>query len=172
MTFRTLVAAAAVAALPTVATAITINDGDTAQLSDQPFTFMEEFSVGDSGGTRSISFENNLGLPAVLELQAVALQFTGNFESGVSFDLNGENFDFAEGDSGANTFSTILAAGETETLLVTFGDVLDIDNDNEGSATIAFDARAAAIPLPASAFLFAGALGGLALLRRKSETAA
>lgn len=91
-------------------------------------------------------------------------------------------FDFAINNVGSGLTPDVSVSGALDILYVTFGyvdDVFDITSthlNSQGSGMLvgsyAGDIQISAVPLPAGMVLMAGALGSLALLRRRKPAAA
>ncbi|MDA7422761.1 VPLPA-CTERM sorting domain-containing protein [Tritonibacter multivorans] len=156
---KTTVAAAALALLPGIASALsfagTVAPGSTYNVTDPQGQLVAVGIADEVGGSFSFDVTNNGAS-------------TWNFTFGDTFlnnSLPGATFSMGSVVGATGPFSVALAAGETQTLTVFYDDVVRGD---------VLGARFSAVPLPAGVLLMLSALGGLAVMgrRRNSATAA
>lgn len=171
MNIKSLAVAAVLGALPVAASAITLNpanniaDGGTYDLSGGPFNWDADFSDGDSGGSVSFTFNNDLSNVAETEAAGTVLQFIGDFAGGVSASWSGGDSDsVASGTSGMFYVATNIAFGGSDSLMISWGDVT-------GNADIDFAVKTSVIPVPAGVILLGTALAGLGFARRSKQRA-
>lgn len=149
---KTLVCAAAVAMAPAASSALTTTAPVSYSTSDSATAvFMAGPSPSEvsSGGSFSFNVTNDSA-----GHMSIVFDFLSNF------GFNDLLFTFA-GMSYADDFTASMSAGATETLTISFS--------SAGSPGSIMSAEISAVPLPASALLLVGALGGLGLAwRRKS----
>lgn len=167
MNFRTLAAAAAIAFVPALAGAATLDpnndivDGGVYNLSNGPFNWGIDFEGGDVAGSVEFTFVNDTSATGAAS-QGTVLQFTGEFFDGVTAAwTNGESETIASGTTGLFHVTTTIAFGASDTLTVSWGDVTGDFAD--------IDLAVAAVPLPAAGLLLLGGLGAMAASRRKKK---
>ncbi len=163
-------AAAALALTPfAVSAATVVNDGGTYDVLADSYEFQESYDVGESGDTLTFTFENTSGADAAVTFFGVTVQQnTAVFDDGVSVDFGTYSETFDEGDSGGDNTTFTIAAGDSATLTIMFGDVVDT-GPTGGSTDIDFTVEAAVVPVPAAGLLLLSALGGAVALRRRKN---
>lgn len=170
---KTAVAAAvSIAMLPAAASAVTldatnnITNTGSFDIFGGPYFFGASFSGTDTSGMFSFDFFNSSATDKTVGVTVgTVLQSTAKFIGGVTAEwLNGNSIFIPEGKTQVFEITTLLAAGSSDTLKITFG-------DPSGGGRADIDLTVAAVPLPAGGLLLLGALGGLAALRRRKQAA-
>lgn len=168
--------AAALALGPVAASATTIvNNGGTYDLLADSYFFNGDFEIGDKAGSYTFDFINTASTTASVVFGATVLQVSAAFKPGVAFLIDGQpSVSVVAGETTGFVDSFFVDAGETVSILVAFGRVVDTGLFAGGMADIDFalEASVAAVPVPASALLLASAVGGLAFARRRKARAA
>jgi hypothetical protein len=173
-----LAAALAVAAVPYTASAVAFSDmnniapGATVDVAGGPYFFDSNFTDTDAAGIFDFTFTNNsLGVAAVTMSEGTVLQNTLDFLGGVTAVwLNGgASAIIAEGATMGWSLTSLIQAGSSDTLRISFGDPRA--NVVRGRGDIDFDILVQPIPLPASALMLLGALGGLGVISRRRREA-
>ena len=188
-TLKYVAVAAVMAVLPMTASAAIVGDittgnpfantsfdntavGATTSMGDVvnlPTTVQAIFQ-DEAAGFLDFELTNTSGLGQNFAVASLSvLQTSAVFAGGITFEwLAGLSaVTIAEGDatpSPAPTITTFLAAGASDILRVTFGEV-----GPKGQAS--FDFTVQAVPLPASLLLFISALGGMGLIARRRKAA-
>ncbi|WOI58423.1 VPLPA-CTERM sorting domain-containing protein [Palleronia sp. LCG004] len=165
---QTMIAAAALAAIPAVSQAVTvvtnINDGPAINnVSEMPFAFSGFTRSGEPGGTYTFNFFNDLDTPVLFGTTA----FAGpNIVEGVTLSFNDDMAIDIPANSEASV-DPIFAAGESFSLTFDYG-----STGERPLGRFGFAVNVAAVPLPAGALLLTTALGGgLAFARRRKAKA-
>jgi len=173
-TLKLTTAAAALAMVPVMGSAATVvpGGGPYDVLADS-YDFNTDLGVGSAGQTLSFDFFNGSGSTAAVTFFGYSvLQQAAFFTGGVQFDFGGmftsSVAESAQGGFDATSF--LLGAGQSATLTVTYGDVVD-RGPSGGTADIDFTVEAAVVPVPAAGLLLLTALGGAAALRRRKAAA-
>lgn len=138
-------------------------------VSDSPFDLDIDLVDGDEAGSIEFDFFNDLTRMAVLLGQGTTLSFTGESDSGIMISLGGDVLSYEPGEDAIWNISSMIAVGATEKLTISWGDIscsFTCDEDDE-NVDVSGQIDVTAVPLPASALLMLGALGGLAAVRRK-----
>ena len=167
--------ATALVLAPLTASAVTLDpsnslsDGGTYDIFNGPYFFGATFDKNDSAGSYSFTFSNNSTSSLAMAVSiGTILQSTLQFLGGVTvFWQSGESAFIPDNrPTDAFNLSTLIAAGASDVLTLQFGDPSGARN---GSANIdlTVDGTPAPVPVPASGLLLIGALGGMALLRRR-----
>lgn len=168
---KTFAAAAALAMAATTASAFTIGPGNlssggTYDIANGPYMFNVSFlDSSDGPGVFNFNFTSKTTTTVTATVASV-LQQGLSFVGGVT--VGWEDGEVASFDgSGAGDILTVdhtIAAGETDTLYIDYGDVVG----RSGRAHISLMVNSvAAVPVPAAGLMLVGALGGLAALRRR-----
>lgn len=173
MKLRNLALAATVAAVPVTASAVTINPGSispgsSTDVSATPVFFSATFVDSDVADVYDFEFTNDsLGVAAITLSEGTVLQNSLDFLGGVTVEWLGAGTSafIPEGATDGYSLSSIIAAGGSDTLRLTFGDPSAVRSGGMGD--IDFDIVVTAIPLPASVLMLVGALGGLAFIGRR-----
>lgn len=173
MKIKVILAAAALAASATMGHAVTFlsgaDSGGTFDLLADNYQFQETFSAADSSPFM-FTFENSSATNAVVTISAATiLQFDAAFftdGASVKWSDNGTVVETAEAISGGGQISFILGAGMSDTLTLSFGEVV---TDNGLRPDIDFFVNATPIPVPAGILLLGTALAGLGVMRRKAK---
>lgn len=161
----------ALAPLAAAATTITSNgpiDGSSIALSINDIFVIEiDGDAVDVGGSASFGFTatTDLGVLETNSLNPVLGFADAMVEWNSAADGSGTSFGSISGLALilGDTLATSFDAGETKWLIASWSDVtVDLSN---------FDLRVEAVPLPAAGFLLFGALGGLAMVRRRRKAA-
>ena len=167
--------AAVISITPFAASAATvvIDGGGPYDVLADSYVFEKDFDPGALGETLTFVFQNTSLATQVVGVSVATInQLTAYFTDGVTAEwLSGQSHFTAQGVFDAFQINTVLAAGASDTLQFTFGNVVDAPTNGDGIANIDFQV-VAAVPVPAAGFLLFGALGGLAALRRRKSTAA
>ena len=173
-----LAAALALLAVPYTASAVVFSDmnnitpGATVDVSGGPYFFDSNFTGADVAGTFEFTFtNNNLGVAAVTISEGTVLQNTLDFLGGVTAVwLNGgASAIIPEGATMGWSLKSVIAAGGSDTLRISFGDPTAVVARGRGD--IDFDILVQPIPLPASALMLLGALSGLGVISRRRREA-
>ena len=169
-----LAAALALAAVPYTASAVSFSSmnniapGATVDLAAGPFFFDSNFTDADVAGIFDFTFTNNsLEVAAVTVSEGTVLQNSLNFLGGVTAVwLNGgASAIIPEGATMGWSLTSVIAAGGSDTLRLSFGDPKA--TVARGRGDIDFDILVQPVPLPASALMLLGALSGLGVLARR-----
>ncbi|MBE3636883.1 VPLPA-CTERM sorting domain-containing protein [Mangrovicoccus algicola] len=153
---RNIALAAAIAAIPVGASAATLTDGSQDSFS----------AVIQPGGTAS--FEYKVAEPLLID---ASLALTGDLD-----DLQKVTFDYGEGVQSFSADDFAVDGRDPEVAYLQINDwyakrdfsiMFFGGGDDAVSVGGTLTATAAAVPLPASAFLLAGGLAGFGLLRRR-----
>lgn len=163
---------------PVAASAVTLDpantmaDGGTYDILAGPYFFDATFVADDVAGMFEFQFTNTSATTQTVGVTwGTVLQGTLEFLGGVAASwLNGQSATVAQGVTGTFQISTVLAAGQTDTLRVVYGDPKAIFENGKGNIDMAV-AAVAPVPLPAGGLLLLGALGGMAALRRRKAKA-
>jgi len=172
MYVRSIIAAAALSLSSLAASAATINPGDSVDVLASAYNFQETFDNGTAGGVYDFVFNNTSATSVAVTIAFATVKQLGSiayFVGGVTTEFLGGSSRFtAQGVLDAFTISTVIAAGGSDTLRVTFGDVVT----SFGAQTdIDFTVVASAVPVPAGLLLLGTALGGLGFARRRKMAA-
>jgi hypothetical protein len=173
---KTLIGAAAIAALPIAAGAVTVTEGiNFGGTYDVPGNYASTvaFSNGDAGGSLTWTFQNTSDTAQAVTLASATIQQFLNFAyftGGTTTSLNGSSQATGQGAVDAFNLETVIGAGASADLVFTFGDVFETPGND-----VVFDfnvaSEATVIPLPASVFMLLAALGGLGVLGRRRDAA-
>jgi hypothetical protein len=133
-------------------------------------TFEGSFSDIDLGGNLCFNFANSSLVDAVVTFAVATVNQGGSiwgFRDGVQLvsEQLGNLWTVAEGADDSNSFTFLIAAGDTVFFDWIYGDPYG-ETDNLYS-NIDFVVYASPVPLPAGGLLLIGAIGGLAALRRR-----
>lgn len=155
---KTTVAAAAIALLPGIASALSFAGsvmvpGGTYNVTDPQGQLAAVAIADEAAGSFSFDVTNN-----------TSSTWTFTFgDTYINNSLPGGTFSMGSVVGATGPFSVALAAGETQTLTVFYDDVERGD---------VLGARFSAVPLPAGVLLMLSALGGLAFMGRRRSAAA
>ena len=159
------------ASAATLDPANTLEDGGSYDIFDGPYFFDVTFEDPDGAESYSFTFEN-----LTTTSQALAASFGTFVQSTLSF-VGGVTISWASGESAfingetvlKDTFElmTTIAPGGSDTLTLSFGDPEGGPKDR-GNVDLVVNATPAPVPVPAGGLLLVSALGGLALMRRRS----
>jgi hypothetical protein len=144
-----------------------VSDGGSYDILAASYFYGITFTGTDGAGSFEFEFTNTSATSATVGVTiGTVLQFTASFSGGVIVEwLNGQSVAIPGGTPAAIfNLSTVLGAGLSDTLRVTYG-------DPTGGGIADIDLSIAAVPLPAGGLLLLGALGGLVALRRRKTAA-
>lgn len=134
--------------------------------------FNATFADGDAGGNLCFNFTNTSTTAAVVTLAVATVNQLGDlwgFFGGVQLFSEQSApallWDVAQGVSDTELFSFVIAAGGTIFFDWTYGEAYASNQFN--LPQINFTVAASPIPLPAGGLLLLGAIGGLAVMRRR-----
>lgn len=180
--FRTKILAAALTAatmLPLAAGASTINpasnisNGGSYNMLSGPFFYGETFKMADVAGFRDFTFTNtNTSAQNIILTTATVNALAEMFTGGISFKwlTTGVNMVVTQATKVAGfTLDNWIGAGSSDTLRIAYGDPADRVAGQKGHATFNVNLEASPVPLPAGGLLLAGALAGIAALRRRKS---
>lgn len=180
--FRTKILAAALTAatmLPLAAGASTLNpasdisNGGSYDMLSGPFFYGETFRNADVAGFRDFTFTNsNIAAMNIILTTATVNALAEMFTGGISFTwlTSGVNMIVAQSTVATGfTLDNSIGAGSFDTLRIAYGDPADRVAGRKGKATFNVNLEASPVPLPAGGLLLAGALAGIAALRRRKS---
>ncbi len=172
---KLIVVTAALMALPLTASAVPLDEGIfgvNEVIAGESYSYTEEVAVGAGSGNRVFNLTATPPATPTLDGRVSTLEFTGLFENLAVF-VNGVEVLGQNGiDSRVFAFETLFNAanGFTQSLLISFTDVLEGPATNSSVATL--NVQLSAVPVPAAGLLLLSALGGAAALRRRKTPAA
>ena len=180
--FRTKILAAALTAatmLPLAAGASTLNpasnisNGGSYDMLSGPFFYGETFKNADAAGFRDFTFTNsNIAAMNLILTTATVNALAEKFSGGISFTWLTSGLNLIVSQSAtvfAGTLNNMIGAGSSDTLRIAYGDPMDRVAGHKGHATFNVNLDASPVPLPAGGLLLAGALAGIAALRRRKS---
>ena len=179
---RTKILAAALTAatmLPLAAGASTVNpasniaNGGSYDMLSGPYLYGETFRNADVAGFRDFTFMNtNTSAMNIILTTATVNALAEMFKGGISFTWLTSGLNLAVAQSTvvfAGTLDNWIGAGSSDTLRIAYGDPTDRVAGRKGHATFNVNLEASPVPLPAGGLLLAGALAGIAALRRRKS---
>lgn len=172
-----LAVGAALALSPMKANAVTIlnisDAGGVFDLLADNYQFQDVFLDGTPANTLSFTFENTSAVDARVVLSSATInQISGSvFTGGASVGWVGAGnvTTAAEGVTSSGQLSFILAAGASDTLNLSFGNVLV--GTNNPNPDVDFFVTSTPVPIPAAGLMLLTALGGMAVMRRRRKAA-
>jgi hypothetical protein len=178
---KKLLAGLALALLTTVpAQAVTVSGniapGATVDVLSGPYDFNAEFLNSDGAGSFQFTFTNTTSSYVATTVsfatvnQGVLGRLAYFFTGGATFTWlgSGDTHTVAQGALDSFDLFTSIAAGGSDTLVITFGDPVGVGNVGPD---IDFTVLAQ-VPVPAGGLLLLGGLAGLAALRRRNHAVA
>ena len=142
-----------------------IVSGGSYDIAGGPYAFGVFFERADNATKYTFNFFNSSSTTSTVGVTlGTVLQAFSNFANGVKVSwANGESAFIAKGDTKTFSINTVLAANSSDKLILQFS-----DPRGKGNPGLQMNVAAvSAVPLPAGGLLLLGALGGIAMLRRR-----
>lgn len=180
MNLKTLLVAGVIAiASPIAAAAATLVPGGTINnLSNAPLDFNQDFDINTTAGSLNFTIRNDTAFAQVFSVAGGTVQQqSATFDGDTVLAWATGDSDTVAGGAGILTglgpILTVIAAGTSEILTLTYTTVTDIEGDiGIGKTNVDFTVTATPVPVPAGILLMGTALAGFGVMRRRKKKAA
>lgn len=178
MNFKAILTATAMTLFGSIANAAVLDSthaGGNFDLLADFYSFQDTFPDGTAGATLSFTFDNTSATGAVVTVSSASIAQLPNayFTDGATVSWSGAGVvtSAAQGVGSGGNVQFFLGAGDSDTLNITFGNVVVGANQPNPDVDFLVSASLAPVPVPASILLMGTALAGLGVMRRRKKAA-